>query len=78
MSDYRNTGAPAPRITPAVTPENPNPWDIADGHANVAEQMGSPLGVDNPDVHTMHIGNHDVAKYASYIDEEVRNPEGAS
>ena len=77
-------GSPFPMIKPdtPIQPSEsdliPNPWDIAIGHANVPEDMSSPLGMNSPDPHNKHVANHSVGKYASYVEEDVRNPAGAS
>jgi len=65
--------------TPEATDEISEPWDIATGHANTQEDMGSPSGLGTmPTRHDTHVANHSIATYASYVDEDVRNPEGAS
>ena len=86
MASDRKTvpGAPFPRIKPdspiqpSSSDNNPNPWDIAIGHANVPEDMSSPLGEAAPDPHQGHVDKHSVAAYATYEDEDVRNPADAS
>ena len=69
----------APLDTPVNSPLTSEPWDIAQGHANTQEEMGAPRGLGIVGTaHERAVNGHSVAAYASYVEEDVRNPEGSS